>query len=81
MEIFRPPEDTAERQRRKLRRLRETRDSQKVKQVLKRLEGLATTDENLVPILVEAVKGYATVGEICDVFRHAYGEYHETKFY
>lgn len=81
IEIFRPPEDTAEKQKRKLKRLRETRDNQKVKEVLKELEGLAPTNKNLVPILIQAVKNYATLGEICDVFRRVFGEYRETKFF
>lgn len=79
--IFRPPEDTAERQRKKLKRLREIRDNQKVKKILKEVERLAGTNENLVPILIQAVKSYATLGEICDVFRRVFGEYRETKFY
>jgi methylmalonyl-CoA mutase N-terminal domain/subunit len=79
--IFRPPEDTAERQRKKLKRLREIRDNQKVKKILKEVERLADTNENLVPILIQAVKSYATLGEICDVFRRVFGEYRETKFY
>ena len=47
---------------------------------MKEIETLAQTEENLVPILVEAVKHYVTVGEICDAFRHVFGEYRETKF-
>jgi methylmalonyl-CoA mutase N-terminal domain/subunit len=39
---------------------------------------VAQTDDNLVPILVEAVKNYATLGEISDVLRNVFGEYHET---
>jgi len=81
IQIFRPPEDTAEKQKRKLERLRETRNNQKVKEILKKLEEFAATSENLVPILIQAVKNYATLGEICDVFRRVFGEYRETKFY
>jgi len=79
IEVFRPPEDTADKQRRKLMKLREGRDSEKVKQVLKEVERLAASEENLVPVLVEAVKSYATVGEISNVFRRSFGEYRETK--
>jgi len=81
IQIFRPPEDTAEKQRGKLKRLRETRDNQEVEGILKDLERLAGTSENLIPILIRAVKSYATLGEICDVFRRVFGEYRETKFY
>jgi len=79
--IFRPPENTAEKQKEKLKRLRETRDNRKVEETLKEIKRLAATQENLVPILVRAVKSYATLGEICDVFRQVFGEYHQTKFY
>jgi methylmalonyl-CoA mutase N-terminal domain/subunit len=81
VQIFRPPEDTAEKQKKKLRKLRETRDKQKVNETLRELERLAGTNENLVPTLIQAVNSYATVGEICDVFRRVFGEYRETKFY
>jgi len=77
IEIFRPSESTAEKQKRKLLKLKQERDQEKVKQVLKEVEKLACTEENLVPILVEAVKSYATVGEISDVFRRIFGEYRE----
>jgi methylmalonyl-CoA mutase, N-terminal domain len=81
IEIFRPPADTAEKQKGKLRRLKEIRDNRKVEEILKEVERLAQTEENLVPVIIQAVKGYATLGEICDVFRRIFGEYHETKFY
>ena len=61
-----------------MKKLRETRDNQRVKEILKEVERVAGTEENLVPILVEAVKSYATVGEICDVFRRVFGEYSES---
>ena len=64
-----------------LKRLRKTRNNQKVEEILKNVERVAATGENLVPILIRAVKSYATLGEICDVFRRVFGEYHETKFY
>ena len=81
IKIFRPPADTLEKQKRKLKRLRETRDNHRVQSLLKEVERVAQTEENLVPVLVEAVKGYATVGEICDAFRRVFGEHEETRFY
>jgi methylmalonyl-CoA mutase N-terminal domain/subunit len=36
---------------------------------------VARSDENIMPVLIEAVKAYATVGEISDVFRDVFGEY------
>ena len=81
IEIFRPPQDTVEKQKRKLKSLREKRDNRKVKEVLKEVEKQAETDVNLVPILIEAVKRYATLGEICDVLRRVFGEYQDTNVY
>jgi methylmalonyl-CoA mutase N-terminal domain/subunit len=78
IEIFTPPKDTEEKQRRKLRKLRETRNKRRVRDALATVERVAQTDENLVPILVEAVKNYATLGEISDALRNVYGEYRET---
>lgn len=78
IEIFKPPKDTADRQKKKLRELRRTRNNKKVRGILEEVERLAQTEENLVPILVEAVMSYATLGEISDVFRRVFGEYRET---
>jgi len=57
------------------------RDNQKVRRSLDDLLALAkeapSANNNLVPAVIEAVKGYATVGEIGDVFREAWGEFRE----
>lgn len=57
--------------------LKRERDSKAVKKGLEAVRAAAKRDENLVPSLVEAVKAYATTGEICDVLREVYGEYKE----
>lgn len=80
VEIFKPPQNTTDKQKGRLKRLRETRNNQKVREILKEVEEVAGTEENLVPILVDAVKSYATVGEICDVFRRVFGEYSESSY-
>jgi len=59
----------------RMKRLRKERDNRKVQQALSTLQHMAEGDENLVPFVTEAVKAYATIGEICDVFRHVFGEY------
>lgn len=61
----------------RLQKLRRERDNAKVKQVLSKLHDAADKDENLMPTIIEAVKAYATLGEICDVLRKVYGEYKE----
>jgi len=60
-----------------LNRLRKSRDSRKAEEMLDKLERSAEKDENLMPAIIEAVKAYATLGEICSVLRKVYGEYKE----
>jgi methylmalonyl-CoA mutase N-terminal domain/subunit len=60
-----------------LQRLRRERDNRKVEDVLGKLRRVAEKDENLMPQMVDAVKVYATLGEICEVLRQVYGEYKE----
>ncbi|MFP3985693.1 MAG: methylmalonyl-CoA mutase [Candidatus Bathyarchaeia archaeon] len=60
-----------------LQKLRRTRNNPKVKQVLDKLHDAADKNQNLMPTIIEAVKAYATLGEICDVLRKVYGIYKE----
>ena len=69
--------ETEERQIERLKSLRQERDNQKVSEVLDRVRSVARSNENVMPILIEAVETYATVGEISDVFRDVFGEYRE----
>jgi methylmalonyl-CoA mutase N-terminal domain/subunit len=55
--------------------IRDDRDEEAVEAALGALEEAAAGEENLMPYIVDAVKAYATVGEICDVFRGEFGEY------
>ena len=57
--------------------LRKTRNNKKVEETLDKLERSAEKDENLMPAIIEAVKTYASLGEICEVLRKVYGEYKE----
>jgi methylmalonyl-CoA mutase N-terminal domain/subunit len=59
----------------KLKRLRAERDGPEVERSLARLREAARTGENLVPPCIEAVKAYATHGEMCDALRAEFGEY------
>jgi methylmalonyl-CoA mutase N-terminal domain/subunit len=54
------------------------RDSKKVEGALKVLKERAMSAENLVPSIQQAVKEYATVGEICDTLREVFGEHQES---
>jgi methylmalonyl-CoA mutase N-terminal domain/subunit len=59
----------------KLRKLKQERDNLKVTTILDDLRHCASTDENLMPVILEAVKQYASLGEICDVLRDVFGTY------
>jgi methylmalonyl-CoA mutase, N-terminal domain len=62
----------------RLRRLRVQRDEHRVKVALTEVERTARSDENLMPPILEAVKAYATVGEIATTLRGVFGEYRES---
>ena len=59
----------------KLKELKENRDNSKVEDALRRVKEVAQGDENLMFPILDAVKAYATLGEICDVLRDIFGEY------
>jgi len=62
----------------KLAKLKSERNNGKVKGNLELLKKAANTEINLMPIILECVKSYATLGEICDVLRNIFGEYKES---
>jgi len=61
----------------RLNALRARRDTAKTKSALAEIERRARTTENLMPAILHAVESYATVGEISDALRRAFGEYQE----
>ncbi len=65
-------------QRQKLEALKKERDNEKVKESLEALEVVAKTDENLMPYILDSVKAYATLGEVCGVLRKVFGEYEQS---
>ncbi|MDI3310830.1 MAG: methylmalonyl-CoA mutase family protein [Thermoanaerobacterium sp.] len=66
-----------EMQKEKLRKLKTQRDNEEVKRRLSELKEAACGQENLMPKIIDAVRVYATLGEICDVLRSVFGEYRE----
>ena len=84
-------EEVAQAQTKKLNALRARRSNDEVHRRLDALKQAAAQEPqagdkgqispaNTMPFIVEAVKAYATVGEICDALREVYGEYTETAF-
>jgi methylmalonyl-CoA mutase N-terminal domain/subunit len=62
----------------RLRALRARRDAAAHAASLAKIDAAARTKDNLVPLVLEAVKAYATVGEISNVLRGIWGEHIET---
>ncbi|MBW2056664.1 MAG: methylmalonyl-CoA mutase [Deltaproteobacteria bacterium] len=73
-EIFTPDPEGEARQVARLKAVKERRDSTMVSRALSRVERAARGDENVVPAVVDAVRAYATVGEIADALKAVYGE-------
>jgi methylmalonyl-CoA mutase, N-terminal domain len=75
LDILRVDPAVGERQAARLQSLREGRDGVAVSAALSRLEAGAQGDDNLMPLILDAVEKYATLGEICGVMRSVFGEY------
>src|SRR5678816_2313588 len=71
-------ETAAEQQLAKLNQLRQTRNNANVHGALEALKQGARASANTMPLLIDAVRAYATVGEMCDALRDVWGEYEET---
>jgi methylmalonyl-CoA mutase N-terminal domain/subunit len=78
IEILYIDDSAAEQQLAKLDALRKRRDSAAVTRALDALKAGARTNANTMPLLLDAVRAYATVGEMCDALRDVWGEYEET---
>lgn len=61
----------------KLKKVKSERDNEEVKKGLAQLKRVAEGSGNLMPPILDAVKAYATLGEICDVMREVFGEYQQ----
>ncbi len=77
IEILYIDETASDTQLAKLEALRRTRDHDAVSRALDALRRAAGTPKNLMPRILDAVRAYATVGEMCDALRDVWGEYEE----
>ena len=73
-------ESTAELQAERLKKLRVERNSARVQNTLKTLVDGARAGHNTMPLLLDCVREYATLGEMCDALRPVFGEYQEPMF-
>ncbi len=77
IEVLQIDETVRDRQMVRLRKLRAERSGEEVQRRLTALRKAAAGSENLMPYIYEAVKAYATLGEICDTMREVFGTYEE----
>lgn len=73
-------ESVAELQAERLKNLRSDRDNTRAQETLKSLAEGARGHENTMPLLLDCVRAYATLGEMCDALRPVFGEYQEPAF-
>ncbi|MHC6178450.1 methylmalonyl-CoA mutase family protein [Clostridium sp. JNZ X4-2] len=74
-------ESVEKEQLKRLADVKRQRDGRQVSKCLKDLETACKKGENVMPYCIEAVKSYATVEEICNVYREVYGEYRDPGIY
>jgi methylmalonyl-CoA mutase N-terminal domain/subunit len=77
VEILKIDDEVAESQIARLRKTRAERKQAAVDRALAKVEAAARGTDNLMPPVLEAVKAYATLGEVSDVFRKVWGQYRE----
>jgi methylmalonyl-CoA mutase N-terminal domain/subunit len=65
----------------RLARVRAERDEQRVNQALENLVAGARSNDNTTALVLEAVRAYASVGEICGALRPVFGEYREVSVF
>src|SRR5579862_7401822 len=78
LELLQIDHTAEEHQERKLAALRARRDGARVQKTLDALRRSAEGTENTMPFILDAVRAYATLGEICDALREVFGSYQET---
>jgi len=77
LETHKGDPEMGKRQAQKLAELRKRRDNELVRQKLNALSNGAKGRENLMPLIIESVEAYATLGEVSDTLRDVFGEQHE----
>lgn len=78
VDLLRVDQEAHSRQASRLARLRARRDRTRVEHALAALQGAARGSANTMPFILEAVRAYATVGEICRAFGEVFGSYQES---
>jgi len=81
VEILEIDEELERQQIEKTNRIKNERNNKMVNECLERVGEACVGDQNVMEPLIEAVKSYATLQEVCDVFRQAFGEYRDPGIY
>jgi methylmalonyl-CoA mutase N-terminal domain/subunit len=79
--IWRMKPEIEERQLRRLREVKQSRDNRKVKELLQEIQKASQNGENLMPHIINAAREYATIQEICDVWRDVFGQYTDPGYF
>jgi methylmalonyl-CoA mutase N-terminal domain/subunit len=79
--IWRMQTEIEQRQLRRLKKVKDTRNNAKVKEYLQQIRKASIDGENLMPHIIRAVREYATVQEICDVWREVFGRYTDPGYF
>ncbi|MBI3800659.1 MAG: methylmalonyl-CoA mutase family protein [Deltaproteobacteria bacterium] len=77
MEILKIAQDVERHQVERIRRVKRERNQTEVREQLGRVHAVARNGQNLMPVLIDAVKSYCTLGEISDVYRDVFGVYRD----
>ena len=79
--VLKIDERVEQQQLQRLNEVKRMRDSRRVRECLDAIRQACKKEENVMPYVIDAVKAYATVQEICDVYREVYGEYRDPALY
>ncbi len=81
VEVLEIDEEVERLQIEKTNRVKQERDQKKVRECLERVEEACVENQNVMQPIIDAVKAYATLQEVCDVFRKVFGEYRDPGIY
>ncbi len=79
--VLKIDEEVERRQIERTQKIRSTRDNKKVDEALDGLRKASEGEDNVMPHIVQAVREYATIGEIFEVWRNLWGEWDEPKIF
>lgn len=81
IKIWRMSKEIEKRQIKRLKKVKKTRNNEKVKKCLDELREASISGKNLMPYIINAVREYATIQEICDVWREVFGRYTDPGYF